>query len=143
MNKLSKKKLSSTFEYLGEGAARMVFALNNELVIKVPKNEFGVIQNDMENYIYNHVEERFRQYLCPVVKYHPDLMISARAIPIDSNREYFSNLRIFCGSTSFYQDILALSKEFYLSKKDIKATSSWGILNERKVIIDYGMVMIY
>lgn len=41
ISSLSKKKLLKSFLYLGEGAARMVFALNNDLVI--PKNKFGIL----------------------------------------------------------------------------------------------------
>ena len=138
ISSLSKKKLFKSFHYLGEGAARMVFALNNDLVIKVPKNEFGIFQNCIESYIYSHAEDQFKRYLCPIVWYQPELLVAVRAIPIDDEKEYFNSLRIFCGNITFYQDILAISKTFYLSKDDIRATSSWGKLNGEKVLIDYG-----
>lgn len=138
ISSLSKKKLLKSFLYLGEGAARMVFALNNDLVIKVPKNKFGIFQNGIENYIYNHAEERFKKYLCPIIRYQPELLVAVKAMPIDDDKEYLNSLRIFCGNIAFYQDILAISKTFYLSKDDIRATSSWGILNREKVLIDYG-----
>lgn len=138
LGSLSKKELTKYFEYLGEGAARTVFALNQHLVIKVPKNKFGIFQNNIENYIYNHAGERFQKYLCPVIRYLPGLIVAERAIPIDDRNEYFHSLKIFCGNITFYQDILDLSRIFYLSKDDIRATSSWGILKGRKVLIDYG-----
>lgn len=138
ISSLTKKKLLKSFLYLGEGAARMVFALNNDLVIKVPKNKFGIFQNGIESYIFNHAEERFKKYLCPLIRYQPELLVAVRAIPIDDDKEYLNCLRIFCGNIAFYEDILTISKTFYLSKDDIRATSSWGILNGEKVLIDYG-----
>jgi len=135
---LSNKKLSKSFLYLGEGAARIVYALNNDLVIKVPKNKFGIFQNGIESYIFNHAEERFKKYLCPVIRFQPELLVAVRAIPIDDYKEYLNCLRIFCGNIAFYEDILTISKTYYLAKDDIRATSSWGILNGEKVLIDYG-----
>jgi hypothetical protein len=135
---LSKKKLLKSFLYLGEGGARIVFALNNDLVIKVPKNKFGIFQNGIENYIFNHAEERFKKYLCPVKWYRSELLVAVRAIPIDDDKEYLNCLRTFCGNIPFYEDILTISKTYFLAKDDIRATSSWGILNGEKVLIDYG-----
>jgi hypothetical protein len=138
---LSRKNLSRKYEYLGEGSGRMVFAISNDYVMKVPKNNYGIEQNDIENYIYNDAEERFKKYLCPIISYQLDLIIAVRATPLAITREYFDNLRIFCGKIDFYQDILDLSKKYHLSKRDIKATSSWGMINKQKVIIDYGTVL--
>lgn len=135
---LNKKKLLKLYQYLGEGAARMVFALDDDLVMKIPKNDFGLRQNKIENYIYENVEYRYIKYLCPIIHFEPELLIAKRAIPINDDIEYLSSLRIFCGNITFYQDILDLSKKYYLSKDDIRATSSWGILNGDKVLIDYG-----
>lgn len=65
-------------------------------------------------------------------------MIAKRAIPINDDTEYLNSLMIFCGSVTFYQDILDLCQKYYLSKVDIRATSSWGILDGNKVLVDYG-----
>jgi len=138
ISSMSEKKMSKSFLYLGEGGARIVFALNNDLVIKVPKNKFGIFQNGIESYIFNHAEERFKNYLCPVIRYQSELLVAARAIPINDDKEYLDCLRIFCGNIAFYEDILTLSKTYYLAKDDIRATSSWGILHGEKVLIDYG-----
>lgn len=116
----------------------MVFALDDNLVIKIPKNSFGLYQNKIENFIYDNSEEYLKKYLSPVLKFEFELLIAKRAIPIDDDREYLNSLRIFCGSVTFYQEILDLSQKYYLSKDDIRATSSWGILDGTKVLIDYG-----
>jgi hypothetical protein len=106
--------------------------------MKIPKNSFGLYQNRIENYIYESAEDRFKKYLCPIVKFEPELLLAKRAIPINDDKEYLSSLMIFCGSVSFYQDILDLCQKYYLSKEDIRATSSWGILDGNKVLMDYG-----
>ncbi|HZK53462.1 MAG TPA: hypothetical protein VFC84_04570, partial [Desulfosporosinus sp.] len=95
-------------------------------------------QNSIEDYIYNHAEDRFKKYLCPVIRYQPEFLVAARATPIDDDKEYLNCLRTYCGTIAFYEDILTLSKTYYLDKDDIRATSSWGILNGEKVLIDYG-----
>jgi len=66
------------------------------------------------------------------------LLVAVRAIPIDDNEEYLKCLRTFCGNITFYEDILTLSKTYFLAKDDIRATSSWGIHDGKKVLIDYG-----
>jgi len=73
-----------------------------------------------------------------VKRFQPELLVAVRAIPIDDYKEYLNCLRIFCGNIAFYEDILTISKTHYLAKDDIRATSSWGILNGQKVLIDYG-----
>ena len=116
----------------------MVFAINNDLVIKIPKDKFGFYQNKIENYVYQHAENRFKRYLCPIIWFQPEMLVAKRAMPLNDDKEYLSSLVAFCGSVTFYQDILDLSKTFYLSKDDIRATSSWGIIDGEKVLIDYG-----
>ena len=138
LSSLSRKKLMKRFEYLGEGAARMVFALDDDQVIKVSKNKFGLLQNYVEYYVYHRAGERFQKYLCPIIKWLPEIILAERAIPIDADQEYLNCLWVFCKSKLFYQDILELSKAFSLSKNDLRATSSWGILHGEKVLIDYG-----
>jgi hypothetical protein len=135
---LSRKRLFKQYHYLGEGAARMVFALDRELVMKIPKNSFGLFQNKIENYIYNNSDGRLRKYLCPILKFEPELLIARMAIPIKDDNEYLDSLMIFCGNITFYEEVLELCKKYYLSKDDVRATSSWGILDGAKVLIDYG-----
>lgn len=136
---LSKEELSERFIYLGEGAGRRVFAINNDLVIKVAKGEFGIYQNSVENYIYKHANKKMRRYLCPIIWYNPRLVVMRRALPISKTKKHVGDLKEFCCEGIFYHDILSLAEEFLLSIGDIKRTNSWGILNSQKVLIDYGL----
>lgn len=139
MNRKFLKSISKTFKYLGHGGSRIVFALNKELVIKVPKDDFGIRQNETEFFIYLYSNPRFRKYLCPPVKYLSSrILIMRRAEPLDLEDEYFNSLMTFCDNKEFYQDVLDLSRFFMLLRNDVRATSSWGILDGRKVLIDYG-----
>lgn len=136
---LDETELFEKYIYLGEGAGRRVFAINEDLVIKVAKGKFGILQNKIENYVYTTASKRHKRYLCPVMWYKPWMVVMKKALPLSSDKEYFDSLKEFCQDKIFYRDILALTRIHHLSPKDIRAKSSWGLIeDDNKVLIDYG-----
>jgi hypothetical protein len=139
---MTKTDIERKFQYLGEGAGRIVYALNNQYVIKLSKSKGGDLQCETENYIYQQTPYKIKKYLCPVVWYRDDLLIMKRATPLVKSREdrhknifrYF-NINI---EDPFYKNINILIDKFDLLYGDVKSLSSWGLLDGSLRLIDYG-----
>lgn len=132
-------EIQRNFPYLGEGISRIVFAINNDYVFKIAKDLDGDYQCSVEYYVYSHVNKDLKSYLCPIVWYKRGMIVMPRAIPLSYfiNQPYIDISKVRCDRNS-YKDLVALSKKFDLLFEDIVSTSSWGILNNRMVLIDYG-----
>ena len=135
---MSEKEILKNFVYLGEGAGRRVFAISKEFVIKIAKGKFGIMQNKIEGFVYRNASSKYNKYLCPVVWYKPSMLVMRRAVPLVEDTEYFTSLKDFCRNEIFYRDIQVLTRKYLLSSKDIRAKSSWGTLDGKYVLIDYG-----
>lgn len=136
------KKLKKEYEFLGQGASRMVYGINDDYVIKVSKNRTGKYQCKTEYFIYNDVNSQDKKFFCPVVWYKPGMLVMMRAnsftkilgIKHGSIFEYTTIKR----NSVFFKNIKKIAKYYDLLYPDIKTISSWGILNNKPVLIDYG-----
>jgi len=156
---LSCATIEKKYEYLGEGAGRIVFGIDDKYVIKIAKNKFGQIQNNNENRIYNEIGKAYKKYFSPVYQCRNQKLIMKRATPLLSIvkdesldiDEVFSFKSNKDNGKSFYEDIEILSKDLDLLYGDLMAVSSWGLVKINKsklvnkpnfvnkpVLIDYG-----
>jgi hypothetical protein len=139
---MGKTDIERKFQYLGEGAGRIVYALNDQYVIKLSKSKGGDMQCEMEYYVYQHTPANMKKYLCPVVWYRDDLLIMKRATSLVKQRDdrhknifrYF-NINV---NDPFYKNINILIDKFDLLYGDVKSLSSWGLLDGSLRLIDYG-----
>jgi hypothetical protein len=132
-------ELRKNFVFLGEGIARAVFALNDIYAAKVAKCMDGDDQCWLENHIYRHEDSKIKKYLCPVVWYKKGMVVMPRAIPLSRivPFETVDITKLGWGSQC-YRDLVHLSKKYNLLFEDIVSTSSWGLINNVPVLIDYG-----
>ena len=129
----------SRFEFLGEGISRKVFALNEEYVLKLAKDEEGYYQNKIEQHVYANSPSKLRKYLCPVVCYKPRLLIMKRAEPLSKTIQgKYVNLKNIRKEPDLFEDLSYLADRFYLFYEDLISISSWGTLNNENVLMDYG-----
>lgn len=136
---MSFMEISNRFEFLGEGISRSVFAINNDFVVKVAKGREGLYQNKVEKYVFTHCSKELRKYLCPILWYKPDMLFMPRAIPLSKlTTQKYLDLNKLMLSKEAYEDIMYITKRFYLFQEDIISVSSWGILDNILVLIDYG-----
>lgn len=139
---MNSDEIIKNFKYLGEGAGRIIYALGDDYVIKLSKFDGGDKQCKTENYIYSHVQDHLKKYLCPVLWYRDDMIIMRRAIPLAKKREErkrnIFNVLGIDEDNIFYKNIQKLVKSFDLLYGDVKNLSSWGILDNQIVLIDYG-----
>jgi hypothetical protein len=129
--------LRSKFPLVGDGTTRLVFGIDNYLVAKASINKEGIDQCSVEDKVFRQSGE-LRRYLCPLVWYKKGLIIMRRALPLEgiASGEYINLKKI--GGERTYRDLVYLSKKFDLNFKDIISISSWGLLDGRPVLFDYG-----
>lgn len=136
---LSDKQIENKFLYLGEGIARKVFAINDEYVVKTAKGLDGLFQNQVEYYVYRHVNSTLLSYLCPIVAFLPRILLMKRAIPLSKyNHNKRINLNNIREEKNSSADLNYLADRYYLYYNDIVSSSSWGELDNKNVLIDYG-----
>lgn len=136
---LPMKEYKKKFDFLGEGIARKVFALNNNLVVKVAKDEDGLHQNFVESYIFKNAPYKLKRYLCPILIYNKRIVIMPRAEVFPNiRRKTFINLKELRDEPSIEDDISELGEKYFLFKQDLYVYSSWGIINDNYYLIDYG-----
>lgn len=140
LNNCPLKKLKKKYEFLGEGIARKVFALDNKYVIKVAKNEDGYHQNFVERYIYANCEPEIKRYLCPIFYSNDRIIIMAKAIPYNKiiGKHDFVDPRNFRIEQTVVDDLKKLISEYHLFTEDIFTARSWGVINGTFYLIDFG-----
>lgn len=124
--------------YIGSGSSREVYDLENGYVVKVAKNKAGIEQNRVEYYISSNDSSGI---FAKVIEASNDycLIIMRKAKKIRDIRlvwNYFNagNKREFYESLHMQR----IKNKYKLLLGDFEKTSSWGIINGRPVIIDYG-----
>ena len=137
---LSNREIAKKYEFIGEGLGREVYCINNDYVVKVAKiKDGGRYQNNIENHVYTHASKNLLKYLCPIVWFEPDRIIMRRAIPLSSIiKDKNISLKTIRHEKESYTDLNKLTREFMLDPEDISSTSSWGIYNNKNVLLDYG-----
>lgn len=134
--------IKNKYEFLGEGASRIVYGIDENYVVKISKNKTGKYQCSTENQIYSTVDEKDKKYFCPVLWYKSGMIFMRRAFPFTeaigcrhgSIFEY-TNIK---KDSDFFKNLRKITKHYDLLYPDIKAISSWGILDKKPVLIDYG-----
>lgn len=136
--KMDFKEIRRRYDYLGQGISRIVFGLNEKYVIKLAKGREGFYQNSVEIYVYDNAK-KYRKFLCPIMRGKKELILMKRAIPLSSytNSEIVDLRKMFKDDEDF-EMLMEFKEKFYMLEEDIWATSSWGILDDKFVLIDYG-----
>lgn len=136
---LSDRQISKKYKYLGEGISRKVYAIDENYVVKVSKNSDGIYQNRIENYVYTNVEKDLKKYLCPIVCFNLNRIIMRRAVPLyKGGKNKWIDLHKIRPEESAYSDLNKLATKFMLEYEDVISSTSWGVYNNKNVLIDYG-----
>ncbi|MCE5221674.1 MAG: hypothetical protein LLF98_10535 [Clostridium sp.] len=126
------------YRYIGSGSGRKVFDLGNGFVIKVAKNQAGIAQNKTE---YKISANDTSNLFAKVIDISNDfkLLIMQKAYKINNISyvwKYFNvkSKRELLNS----KELQNIKRNYNLLLDDISRRSSWGIINGRPMIIDYG-----
>lgn len=136
------KEITHEFKYIGEGASRKVYEVNELYIIKIPKGTSGKEQSDFENYLYNNANLKFKKYLCPILFYNNYRTIMKKAVPVkdlisDRDLSIFDVLN-FSSKDIFKKNLKEFTKLYGLLYPDIKSITSWGLIENKPFLIDYG-----
>ena len=126
------------YRYIGSGSGRQVFDLGNGYVVKVAKNKAGIAQNTVEYKIsFNDKSNLFSKVIKASNDFRLVIMRKANKIyNISYVWEYFNvtNKRELFN----LKEMQNIKRQHNLLLNDLNRVSSWGIINGRLVIIDYG-----
>ncbi len=127
-----------SYPLIGVGSGRAVYDLNNGYVVKAAKNRKGIEQNKAE---YQISEMNHQNIFAKVAAHSEDyrFLVMEKAQRISSFAEIWkyynvkNNRQLF--SSDEFRTILVKND---LLTADLYRLSSWGIINGRPVMIDYG-----
>ncbi len=129
---------SNRYGYIGSGSGRYVFDLSNGYVVKAAKNRKGYAQNRAE---YEIACDNHSDLFAPIVQVSEDfgLLIMQKAERVSSMSEVWKYFSVHSNSgLSRVPQIRKLCDTYNLVFADFCRSSSWGWVNDKIVIIDYG-----
>jgi hypothetical protein len=126
------------YRYIGSGSCREVFDLGNGYVVKVAKNIAGIAQNESEyNISYYDKSGLFAKVIDASNNFN--LLIMEKA---DKIYDIFDVLRYFNVRSKRellnLKELQNIKRSYNLLLADLERKSSWGMIDGRPVIIDYG-----
>ena len=137
-DEISRNLILHNYSLIGEGSGRLGYDLGNEYVVKVAKNKKGIVQNKAEYQIYTMsnsglfakvlaISDNFNYLIMQKAQRIKSISVVWDYFHVHNNRELF-RLTIFKDFTTEYRLLFG----------DLCRKTSWGLVNERPVIIDYG-----
>ena len=126
------------YRYIGSGSGRQVFDLGNGYVIKVAKNRAGIAQNKAE---YKISDNDNSDLFAKVIQASNDhsLLIMQKANKINNILYVFRYFNVTSKRELLNsKELQNIKSNYNLVLSDFDRTSSWGMINGRPVIIDYG-----
>lgn len=129
---------SGMYRYIGAGSARKVYDLNNGFVMKIARNIRGIAQNEAEFLIFN---DEYSPLLAKVYFVSDDYkyLIMRKADPIKNEKEFLNCFNIKEKKEIRNNEMIKeIHDKYNLIWADLYKFTSWGRLNNRCVLIDYG-----
>ena len=126
------------YAYIGSGSSREVYDLGNGYVVKVAKNEAGTEQNRAEYYISKDDDSGI---FAKVINVSNDysMLIMKKAKKVKNIKVVWHYFDAY-DKHEFYKcrPMQKIKKKYKLLLGDFAKASSWGLIDGRPVIIDYG-----
>ncbi|MHB1150881.1 MAG: hypothetical protein ACYCWE_01580 [Eubacteriales bacterium] len=128
----------NNYGYIGSGSGREVYDLHNGYVVKIAKNIKGLAQNEVEHYISDNTDS---DLLAKVTYISNDLkyLVMEKA---DKVKHMSGILRYFNVNKKRklgnIREIRKIAERFDLVYADFFKPNTWGKINGRYVIVDYG-----
>lgn len=126
------------YKYIGKGSGRIVFDMRNGYVVKLAKNRAGIEQNKVEYNISNNDNSNiFAKVLYASDNYNYIIMRKAEKIYNMSYVRMYFNVKNEREFFNLYP-LQKIKNKYNLILGDLNRESSWGIIDNQVVIIDYG-----
>ncbi len=150
-----KKYADENYKMINKGSSRYVYDINNEYVLKLAKNNKGIEQNKTEINISK--SGKYNDIIANIIEYDNNglYLIQQKAdrlteqgftditgLQLQGFLYYLRHDKEWDGrNPEFYNKVNSLVNEFELDRFDISNVSSYGIIDNNVVIIDYGLDM--
>jgi len=123
---------------LGTGSSRRVYDLDNGFVIKIARDIRGIHQNKNEHKIYSESKSNFFAEVVAVSEEYRCLIMpkAGRIKTVETVCRYYNVKNI---GSLLHGQLASDIKNGNLSKPDLIRPSSWGLVNDVPLIIDYGL----
>lgn len=129
---------NGSYKYIGSGSGRRVYDLGNGYVIKAAKNSKGIAQNKEEFHISS-VDKSGLFAKTPEVSKDFVFLIMEKADRISNISYVWKYFNVHNNKELFQLDnIYYIFDQYHLIRVDLSRSNSWGFINGRPVIIDYG-----
>lgn len=126
------------YQLIGSGSGRLVYDLDNGYVVKMAKNKRGLAQNKAE---YQIASESDTGIFAEVTAVSDDFhyLIMEKAERIQSISEVYRFYKVRNHRELFQLECFRnISKKYNLVMADLKRHTSWGMVKNKPVIIDFG-----
>lgn len=124
--------------YIGSGSSRNVFDLGNGYVMKVAKNRAGIAQNKSEYRISSIDSSNLFAEVIRVSRGF-DILVMRKAYRIKNFGDILDYYKVRSNEDLFgLREFQKIQYKYNLLSGDLSRVSSWGIINGRPTIIDYG-----
>jgi len=126
------------YRYIGSGSGRKVFDLENGYVVKVAKNKAGIAQNKSE-YKISSIDNSDLFAKVTQASNDFELLIMQKADNIYNISYVWKYFNVTSKRQLFKsKELQNIKRRYDLLLGDFARRSSWGMINGRPVIIDYG-----
>ena len=124
--------------YIGSGSGRAVYDMGNGYVIKAARNKKGLAQNRVEHTIYMEEQSPLLAQIIDAAENY-DYVIMRKAEHIYSRSYIQGYLRnVMIGEYPAGYELQRIMDKYGLILADIRRSSSWGLIDDKLVLIDYG-----
>lgn len=130
--------IRNNYSLIGSGSGRNVYDLGNGYVVKKARNQRGIVQNEAEYLIFNDTRS---ELLARILAISDDnvYLVMEKAKKINSMMEVWSFYHVKSARDFFLTDLFRRTASRYeLLPNDLYRKTSWGIVDGRPVVIDYG-----
>lgn len=141
LNTLLRRKKDATF--LKEGSSRKVYDLNDGYILKVAKNRRGIRECSNEHYIYNHIPDKYKKYLCPVIQHEDKYIVMPKIqcyweLVENNDTAYFNFDKKILKQADIQDFIKFLIGTYQINDFDLYYAFNWGYYENQIVLLDYG-----
>ncbi|MDF2844410.1 MAG: hypothetical protein K0R00_2836 [Herbinix sp.] len=138
LDQIRKNLNSRKYTMIGSGSGRLVFDLKNGYVAKVAKNKKGLAQNKAE-YKIEAMSDCDMFAKITAISEDCKVLIMQKAEQIKSISVIWKYYNVKSNHELFRQSVFDdFGTKYRLLYGDLCRKSSWGIINNKPVIIDYG-----
>ena len=141
LKQIAENLKNQSYAYLGAGSGRRVFDLGDGYVVKVAMNRKGIAQNKTEYDISKAGASDMFARIAKVSE-HFDLLIMEKAEKLTDFSVVWKHFNVTNHRELFkLKEFRDLLNTYTLVPNDFARKDSWGTINGRPVIIDYGFTV--